>query len=133
MRTIKDVCSMYGVKPLERGYIVSAGGMVRTSVDMPYRFMVWTPTSKNSSWNNVLSQDGTIISEHPLNDVDRISNLKSVTEEHDIMRITFWRENTTQEFRFIGVFKIDIETTNAAGVRVYRRVSDLLPAIQYKD
>lgn len=133
MKTIKDVCSMYGVKPLERGYIVTAGGMITESIDTSHRFMVWTPTSKNSSWNNVLSENETIISECPLNDADRFSNLESAQEEKDVLRITFWRENSSQEFRFIGVFKIDLEVTTTAGVRIYRRVSDLLPAIPYKN
>ncbi len=124
---------MYGVKPLERGYIVTAGGMVKTSIDMAHRFMVWTPTSNNSSWKNVLSENGSVISEYPLNEADRFSNLESAQEEQDILRITFWRENPSQEFTFIGVFKIDLEATTVSGVCIYRRVSDLLPAIPYND
>lgn len=133
MKTIKDVCSMYGVKPLERGYIVTAGGMVTKSLDSSHRFMVWTPTSKNSSWNNSLSHNGTVITEFPLNEADRASNIESAITEQDVLRITFYREDSSQEFRFIGVFKIDLEMTQAVGIRTYKRVSDLLPAIQYKD
>ncbi len=124
---------MYGVKPLERGYIVAAGGMVTKSLDSLHRFMVWTPTSKNASWSNTLSHDGTAIAEFPLNAIDRVSNIESAQEEQDILRITFWREDSSQEFKFIGVFKIDLEVTKTAGIRIYRRVSDLLPAILYKD
>ncbi len=133
MHTIKDVCGMYGVKPLERGYIVAAGGMVTHSIDPLHRYMVWTPTSKNNSWHNVLSENGTIISEYPLNESDKEHNLKSAQEEKDILRITFWREFPQQAFKFVGVFQLDIEVTDTVGFRVYRRVSDILPAIPYND
>ena len=132
MRTIKDVCAMYGVKPLERGYIVTAGGMIYDAIDTSHRYMVWTPASKNSSWNNILSDSENIISECPCNDSDRLAHLQSAPEEQDVLRITFWRESPNTEFRFIGVYTLDLETTNTVGVRVYKRISVMLPAIQYK-
>ena len=130
MKTIKDVCSMYGVRPLERGFIVTAGGMVEGTDISGHRYMVWTPTEQNDTWINLLFDNNNKIIERNNNSNTNDSLLKQIHDEIEIRRITFWRKNKTEAFKFIGVYVIDEQLSTALQVRLYTKISDILPALK---
>lgn len=132
MKTIKDVCSMYGVEPIERGFIVTAGGMVSASDISGHRYMVWTPTERNDTWTNLLFDNGNKIIERNNKPSENDNLLKQISEEKGLRRITFWRKNKTDDFKFIGVFVIDENLSSTLQVRLYTKISDILPALKSK-
>lgn len=127
-RTISGVCRQYNAIIIDP--IHDAGG------DVPGyegRYMVWTPTEgddNGTSWGNFRSDDGLWIVERKMPDPANQEFVALAKAEAGKRRITFWRRRKGAPFNFIGVYTIHPELTDLCGVRVYRRISDTLPALE---
>lgn len=128
--TISGVCRQYDA--IIRNPRRDAGGDVPGYEE---EYMVWTPTageSADTSWGNFMSIDHEWILERKSPDC---ANKKFVDEsKHELSRrrITFWRESRHDRFYFIGVYQLHPELTLLTGVRIYRRISDMLPSLEIK-
>lgn len=124
---ISGVCKQYNAQinnPRRDG-----GGIIPGYED---RYMVWTPTGEDSghSWINKKSDDNLWIVERNVSETANLLHVEKIKNEIHRRRITYWRENTHNPFQFIGVFEIECELSEMAKVRIYRRVSDELPALE---
>ena len=127
-KTISGVCRQYNA--IIRDARRDAGGDVPGYED---RYMVWTPTegdNNDTAWGNFKSQDGMWIVERKSPDVENAVFVELAKAEIGKRRIVYWRESKTTPFHFIGVYTIHPELTELCGVRVYHRISDMLPALE---
>lgn len=127
-RTISGVCRQYNA--IIRNPARDAGG------DVPGyegQYMVWTPTEgddNNTVWGNFKSDDGMWIVERKSPDEANTVFVDQAAVESGKRRIVYWRERKNAPFHFIGVYTIHPELTKLCGVRVYRQISDILPALE---
>ncbi|MDE6065990.1 MAG: hypothetical protein K2G27_04140 [Duncaniella sp.] len=97
------------------------------------RYMVWTPTGgegDDTSWTNRKSADNQWIVERKSPENANSIFVNNAVHEVERRRITYWRENKRAPFSFVGVYEIDQTLTRMAGVRIYRRISDVMPALE---
>lgn len=126
---IKGVCKQYNAQinnPRKDG-----GGIVPGYEE---QYMVWTPTGGEggSSWVNRKSGDNLWIVERNVSGTANQKHVERITAEKNLRRITNWRENANSSFQFIGVYEIEPTLTQMSGVRIYRQISDTLPALEIK-
>ena len=150
LTTIKKVCEIYGCKVRDFRPLGGAdvpGHACPWSVLDSYEdrretyikskeiankvyYMVWTPQFRHHIWLNTLSSDNNTITETALKEEDRKPFLDHAYLDVNIRRITFWRDSPNGLFRFLGVYELDYPTSLSAGVRIYRRITDILPALE---
>lgn len=151
-QTIKGVCGIYGAEPQMNGFLPDGAADV-PGYSAPWKvgdspeqrreayekstgkagdcfYMVWTPMYRHSAWQNTLSSDESVITETKVNPDERQAYLEEAYLDVNIRRITFWRDTTKGAFRFLGVYELDYLASLASGVRVYRRISDEMPALK---
>lgn len=150
--TIKGVCGIYGAEPQMNGFLPDGAADV-PGYNAPWKvgdspaqrredyinsnekadkiyYMVWTPMYRHNRWQNTLSSDQSTITETLVDPQQRQAYLEEAFLDVNIRRITFWRDTPKGSFRFLGVYELDYPASLASGVRVYRRISDEMPALK---
>lgn len=124
IRTIDDAAAIFGTKVKHKGYLRAAG------FDIPGKqgFIVWCPVINNDVWENKLLENGLTITEvnKKAGHIERERHYLNATSSGE-SRVTFFKEKDDLGFcfyRFVGVFKADLEKSIAEDKTVWVRISD---------
>ena len=128
VRTIDDICEIFGTKAKHRGFLRAGGAKIPGYDD----FILWFPSVWNSSrWHNEL-YDALTIFEYNENEKTNKKHFEGIKCEYNknilSKRVTFFREKDDLGFnfyRFVGVFELDYEDSIEQGRAVWKRCSDV--------
>lgn len=129
-----EICNCFGfVNPSEKG---------ARKLDLEGNTIIWWPREnyqlnendenswllQNSSWCNILSDDGKTITEYNKN-LSKTEKETSCDEEikKDRKRVVFYKKRNMLNdnlYQFVGVFEIDKDETHKQNKRVYKRTAD---------
>jgi hypothetical protein len=124
LRTIDDVCALFGVPVPMRGYLRQGGTSHATEKDL----LIWWPIESNRNWENRISENGEIIYEKNRDIEKRKVHVNRIVNENK-KRIVFFHSRDALGFkfyRFKGVFQIDFELTKPEEGTVWRRIKDTI-------
>lgn len=127
-KTISGVCKQYAA--VIQNPRRDAGGLVPGYEDS---YLVWTPTEGDDNethWGNFKSEDGLWIRESHSTEKENSFHVGLAQSEAALRRIVYWRERRGAPFHFIGVYQVDPQLSRLCGLRIYRRISDTLPALE---
>ena len=128
VKTIDDICEIFGTKAKHRGFLRAGGAKIPEHDE----YMLWFPSVNNSSgWNNVLFDEQTIY-EYNENEPTNKKHFEGIKNDYNNQilgkRVTFFREKDDLGFnfyRFVGVFSLDYEESIKLNKSVWKRVSDV--------
>ncbi len=118
LSTSDDICDIFGLKVPKRGFL-RAGG-----VNLNDNTLVWWPNATHKIWANIISGNGETIIEYHKGD-KKSDHIKEHLAKEDT-RITFYRKRDLfgcNYYRFVGVYKLDKESSLKENMCVWRRVS----------
>lgn len=122
LRTIDDICAVFGTTPKRRGFLRSGTAPVPGKDDLE----LWFPIVNNGKgWVNDRCNDDNVIVECHEDEEKRTSHVKSVLAENK-KRIVFIRDEDALGmvlYRFLGVYELDVEETKKRNQCVWRRIS----------
>ena len=134
VRTIDDICEIFGTKAKHRGFLRAGGATIPNDND----HVLWFPSVWNSSgWHNDLFNAYTIYeyNEDAETNKKHIEGIKNEYNKNILpKRVTFFREKDDLGFnfyRFVGVFELDYEESFTQDRTVWKRCSDVFQ-INYK-
>jgi hypothetical protein len=124
IRTIDDAAAIFGTKAKHKGFYRSAG----FNIPGKNGFIVWCPVVNNKIWENLLLDNGHIITEVSKNATPdkRKQHYQNAVASGE-SRVTFFKEKDDLGFyfyRFVGVFKADLEKSIKEDKTVWVKVAD---------
>ena len=126
-RTIVATCNYLGIKAVRRGFMWSN---TATDSRCPDTLFCWMPT-RHKNWNNKLDPTGTIWEEMPSK-----NNRQSVQDhlnewlgKSTFKKVLFVKNKCfgDNDYHFMGVFKMDVQASKAAGHCVWKRIKTVFP------
>lgn len=118
LRTIDDICALFGTQAVHRGYLRAGSAMLPNHLDV----ILWWPNPKSTTWKNDVSSDEDVIIEYPAgNDLLKCKVHAYKLTKLQEKRITFIWDDSVGMYRFIGIFEIDGEETLRINKAVWRR------------
>lgn len=128
VRTIEDICEIFGTKAIHRGFLRAGGAAISNDKD----HVLWFPSVRNSSgWHNELINAHTIY-EYNEDAEKNKKHFEGIKKEFDNnilpQRVTFFREKDDLGFyfyRFVGVFELDYVESIKKNRTVWKRSSDV--------
>lgn len=122
IKTIDDACAIFGAIPKHKGYLRVAGAPIPSKNN----WHVWCPKTGHKIWHNIISEDRCTILEYKKDDSKRTEHVTLETNNNQV-RVTFLREKDNLGFvffKFVGVFRLDIERSHKDNMCVWVRISD---------
>lgn len=117
-----EICQIFGLKEAPKRGFLRKGG-----VEISNGYLVWWPNAKHPIWINEMSDNGNTIVEYNNDPNKRTAHVNDISEnKQDELRITFYRkrDNFGQNYyRFVGVYKIDVEASKKDNMCIWRRIS----------
>ena len=122
-RTIDDICEVFGVQPKHKGFFRAGGVTHPTNLNLH----IWWPNAEHRIWKNELVEEGKIILEYNQKDENsRIAHINRHINSAET-RIVFFKERDALGiylFRFVGLFMINKERSNAENKLVWKRIAE---------
>ena len=117
-----EICQIFGLKEAPKRGFLRTGG-----VNLSDDCLVWWPNAKHPIWINEMSDNGNTIVEYNNDPNKRTAHVNDISEnKQDELRITFYRkrDNFGQNYyRFVGVYKIDVDASKKDNKCIWRRIS----------
>ena len=122
LRTIDDVCAVFGTQPKHRGFL----RMGATPVPNHDGLDIWYPIKDNNKgWKNEREDNDDTIIEYHEDLAKRAKHVAAIIKDNR-RRITFFRSEDALGivlYRFLGVYQLDIPESEKSGKCVWRRIS----------
>lgn len=123
-KNIDEICEATGVdlRSVRRGFLRAPGAQLPAKPDI----YLWWPAANSKNWENRLSDDGmTLMSKSRIQPFSLAGIIEAVNA--DRRSAVFFRESSAvYGYRFVGVFKTNLEKSNKLHFHVLDRVSDTL-------
>lgn len=122
LRTIDDVCAVFGAVPKHRGFLRVGATPVPGKNDLD----IWYPIANNGKgWINERRQSDEVIAEYHENEAKRISHVSTVVTENK-QRVVFFRDEDALGmvlYRFLGVYQLDIPESKKQNKCIWKRIN----------
>lgn len=120
VRTIDEIGEIFNTKVPKKGWQRPGGFLIDNNIE------VWTPRINNDTWCNEMTDDGKIFYEYnKVSDEKRLKHLNEQISQNKI-RIVFYKQKDflgINQYKFVGVFKMNIEASQKEGKCVWKRIS----------
>ena len=117
---IDAICVAVGIAPktVHRGYLRAAGAVLPSKSDIA----LWWPSETNKKWENSLSSDGRTFSSRPRTPPFSLAEATADAESGRLTAI-FFKSRSSRDYRFVGVFKTNLDKSEETQRHVYELVS----------
>lgn len=122
LRTIDDICAVFGTQPKHRGYLRMGTTPVPGQADSE----IWYPNKDNNKgWKNERKDNDDTIIEYHEDETKRAKHVTAVIKDNH-RRITFFRSEDALGivlYRFLGVYQLDVSESKKRGKCIWRRIN----------
>lgn len=121
---IDEICEATGVDPrsVRRGFLRTPGALLPSNPDV----YLWWPASNNKNWENLLSNDGKTFMSKSRKKPFSLAGIVEAVNANRRSAVFFRESSESRGYRFIGVFKTNLEKSRERHFHVFDRVSDTL-------
>lgn len=119
---IDEICKATGVDPrsIRRGFLRASGVLLPSNPN----FYLWWPAANSTNWENRLSGDGLTLMTKSRNQPFSLAGVIDAFNNNRPSAVFFRESSAPYGYRFIGVFKTNLEKSRELHYHVFDRVSD---------
>ena len=118
---IDAIGEAFGVRIPHRGYLRPSGAFV------PCRnLLLWWPNETSDKWENTISENGKTVTSRSREDAFDIRPIQIGADTGRLTAIFFKPKNGAYGYRFVGVFKTNLEASRTQHRHVYVQVADAI-------
>ena len=124
LRTVEDICNMFGVEVPKRGYLRGSGIIHPKRNDI----LVWWPVENHKNWDNQIIDNDKIILESPRDPLKRAEHFERYINVNEKRAVFFGNTDVLgfSFYRFKGIFELDREKSSIKQVLVWKRTEEEL-------